>query len=394
MCRKVIVPFLIISMLSSIPCHARLGQKKDTTGVRSSGNQAVIKNVFVAKKPGKFYGWPANGGVWIWGDEILVGIHEGDFIDIDCSHSCGGKGRGVLARSLDGGENWSIEDPENFVGDEGQITTCPGGINFQHPDFAMRLNWTEFYISYDRGKTWQGPYKLPDFKIGQPLTARTDYLISGPSECMFFLSVRDENVHASERDRAFCARTTDGCKNFEFMSWIVSDNITVRSVMPSTVRISDNHLVSALRRRYDIDITESRKIPNCWIDVYESKDNGRTWGFLSMVANTGKSNGNPPSMVRLRDGRLVVTYGVRSVCSRYYYRPEPQGIFARISKDNGQTWGNEIVLRDDAMKWDLGYTRSVQRLDGKIVTIYYFNTKENTEEFIAATIWDPDAVRK
>jgi hypothetical protein len=42
------------------------------------------------------------------------------------------------------------------------------------------------------------------------------------------------------------------------------------------------------------------------------------------------------------------------------------------------------------MKWDLGYTRSVQRLDGKIVTMYYFNTRENPEEFIGATIWDPN----
>ena len=34
----------------------------------------------------------------------------------------------------------------------------------------------------------------------------------------------------------------------------------------------------------------------------------------------------------------------------------------------------------------------VQRPDGKLVTIYYFNTKEIPEQHIAATIWDPDAV--
>ena len=36
-----------------------------------------------------------------------------------------------------------------------------------------------------------------------------------------------------------------------------------------------------------------------------------------------------------------------------------------------------------------GYTRSVQRPDGKIVTIYYFPEQQFTERVIAATIWDP-----
>jgi hypothetical protein len=390
MCKKVIVLLIIVILLSPISLQAGTGKKKGTANVCSSNNQQGIKHVFVAKKPGKFYGWPANNGVWIWGDEILVGIYECDFIEKDCGHSVGGNGRSILSRSLDGGETWTIEDPDNFAGDGVKAVKCPGGINFTHPDFAMRVNWTEFYISYNRGKTWQGTYKLPDFKLDQSLTARTDYIVNGPSDCMFFLSVHDPKVHAAEKERAFCARTTDGGKTFEFISWMNTDSIQVRSVMPSTVRVSESHLISAMRRRYDLNITETRRMPKCWIDVYESKDNGRTWGFLNKIAETGRSNGNPPSMVRLRDGRLVVTYGVRSVCSKYYYRPEQEGIYARISKDNGQTWGEEIVLRDDPLKWDLGYTRSVQRLDGKIVTMYYFNTRENPEEFIGATIWDPN----
>ena len=51
-----------------------------------------------------------------------------------------------------------------------------------------------------------------------------------------------------------------------------------------------------------------------WIDVYESTDSGVSWNLLSKVADTddGKKNGNPPSMIRLKDSRLVVTYGYRS----------------------------------------------------------------------------------
>ncbi len=359
----------------------------------ANSTAAGIKHVIVCHEPGRFCGWPANNGIWVWANEILVGLHQGDYAAKDCSHSIDGNQKTLLARSLDGGETWTVEDPENFVGDGGQALPCPGNINFAHPDFAMRVNWTEFFVSYDRGKTWQGQYKLPDFEVGESLTARTDYLVNGPNDCLVFLSARQPKVEAALQDRAFCARTTDGGKTFNFLSWITDEPVTIRSVMPSTVRCSENHLVSALRRRLDVKISGPHKLRKCWIDTYESADNGQTWSFLSQVADTGSSNGNPPSLVRLRDGRLCVTYGYRGICSAYRYRTELQGIRARISNDDGKTWSYEICLRNDGRTWDIGYTRSVQRPDGKVVTIYYYTTEEIPEQHIAATIWDPDGVK-
>jgi len=37
----------------------------------------VIKNVVVYQEPGRFGGWPANNGIWAWGDEIVVGFMQG-----------------------------------------------------------------------------------------------------------------------------------------------------------------------------------------------------------------------------------------------------------------------------------------------------------------------------
>jgi hypothetical protein len=62
---------------------------------------------------------------------------------------------------------------------------------------------------------------------------------------------------------------------------------------------------------------------------------------------------------------------------------------AKLSSDNGATWGPEITLRDDAANWDFGYPRSVLRPDGKVVTVYYFTTRQRPEQHIAATIWAP-----
>ena len=119
-----------------------------------------------------------------------------------------------------------------------------------------------------------------------------------------------------------------------------------------------------------------------YYNVYETKDGGRSWQFLNKIAETdrGRRNGNPPSLVRLSDGTLCVAYGYRGV---------PYSIRARTSKDNGKTWSKEIIVRDDAVKWDMGYVRMVVRPDDKVVMVYYYATKEREEQHIECTIWDP-----
>ena len=77
-------------------------------------------------------------------------------------------------------------------------------------------------------------------------------------------------------------------------------------------------------------------------------------------ADTGE--GNPPHLLRLADGRLCLTYGVRA---------KPFGMFARLSSDAGATWSEPIVLRNDGGV-EISATASVQRADGRVVTIYYF----------------------
>ena len=367
------------------PASGEVAFHPETDVGRDSFLTAPAKNVFVFQEAGRFGGWPANNGVWSWGDEILVGFSLGYYKENKQGHSVDRDKprRNVLARTTDGGESWTLEDPDNFVGDGGNPVPCPGGINFAHPDFALRCGGQEFFVSYDRGKTWKGPYQMPDFG-GKDLTSRTDYIVNGPADCLFFLSAKEEKVEAGLRDRAFCARTIDGGKTFEFLGWM-THNVEVRSVMPATVRISKTELVSAMRRRHDARAVGRPGAGRNWIDVYQSTDDGKSWRFLSKVADTdtGKRNGNPPSMVRLKDGRLCVTYG---------YRGLPCGIRARLSGDNGKTWGPEIHLRDDGRTWDLGYTRTVQRSDGKLVTIYYYTTAKNPEQHIVATIWNPDLV--
>jgi hypothetical protein len=361
-------------------------------GAQAKEETETMTHVKVYHEPGRFGGWPANHGIWSWGNEILVGFSRGYYKDLGPERHNIDREKPeehLLARSLDGGETWTVENPaaKGFLIPQGkalhrtelpgvvipQPIDCSGGINFTHPDFAMTVRMSNidagisrFYYSYDRGRTWQGPFRLPDF--GTPgIAARTDYIVDGERECMLFLTAAKRN---RQEGRPLCARTRDGGATWDFVSWIGPEP-SGYAIMPASARLSATDLFVVIRRREN---------DRSWLSAYASHDNGRTWEQRpDPVADTGE--GNPASLIRLRDGRLCLTYG---------YRAAPYGIRATMSNDGGVTWGKEIALRDDGAGRDLGYPRSVQRPDGKVVTVYYFHDKvTGPERYIAATIWDP-----
>jgi hypothetical protein len=343
-----------------------------------------VKHVIVHREAGRFGGWPANHGAWSWGNEILVGFEIGYFQANERGHAIDRSkpAEHVLARSLDGGETWTIERPEGLRPPPGAVVAdvltsgggrplrdCPGGIDFTRPGFAFTARMTgihdgvsRFYYSYDKGKSWDGPFRLPDF--GQPGTAaRTDYLVNGKNDLFLFLTAAKSN---RKEGRVILVRTQDGGKTWKLVSYIGPEpEGDDYAIMPSSVRLSPRRILTTIRHR---------KFIAAWL----SEDNGETWRFLNQPAP--QTGGNPPSLVKLQDGRLALTYG---------YRLPPYGIRARLSADEGRTWSDEIILRQDAARWDLGYTRTVQRPDGKLVTVYYYNDAPEKEHYIAATIWDP-----
>jgi hypothetical protein len=358
--------------------------------VAASEPPRVVQQVKVYSEPGRFAGWPANHGIWSWGDEILVGFSRGfdkdngpDYhIDPDRPEDF------LLARSKDGGCSWSIEEPKpkgTLAGTRGmRHAAMPPGlaeerpsplrepIDFTHPDFAMAVHMehhqrgaSSFYCSDDRGARWRGPFGLPLF--GQKgVMGRTDYIVEGRHACLLFLTATKSD---GTEGRPFAARTSDGGLTWQFLAFIGPEPHGY-AVMPSTVRISVTELVTTVRQR---------DFPRRWIDAFVSRDDGRSWSFLSTPA-PDIGQGNPPSLVRLADGRLCLTYG---------YRAAPFAIHARLSSDQGKTWTEPIVLRGNGGSQDIGYPRSVVRPDGKVVTVYAFHDRAGPLRDIEATIWAP-----
>ncbi|WP_291986585.1 sialidase family protein [Luteitalea sp.] len=350
--------------------------------------QASVEHVTVWREAGRYGGWPANHGIWSWGDEILVGftagvLKTGDPMRHPIDRSAGEAH--ALARSLDGGRTWTREDPvvlqppprperRAVTGEPLRLPTVqalPGPLDFTAPGLALTFRTSHgatgawMFVSQDRGRRWAGPYQLPPLDT-PGFDPRTDYLVLGPRTLLVFLTAFKTN---GKEGRPLAIRTRDGGMTWERLGWIGPETDGFR-IMPATVSLGGDGLFTVIRRRDDT---------RHHLEGYRSRDGGATWTAAGLVAaDTGR--GNPASLLRLPDGRLCAVYG---------FRAAPFGMHAVFSGDEGATWSTPRPLREDAADWDLGYPRSVVRADGRVVSAYYFNDASGPERYIAATIWTP-----
>lgn len=352
-----------------------------------------IQHVTVRSEPGQFFGWPANGGIWSWGNEILVQYDHGTFQDKKVgSHDIDYDKPIVIdqSRSLDGGVTWTAEETDIINTEEGEdlesVPELEKPIDFSHPDLALKFEWAGLlYYSLDRGKNWEGPYRLP--KLGMvSMQLRTDYLIQDKDTCFVFWTMSDfESQRAENGDMVYLVRTTDGGLTWEIVSKVSrqvnpTDNYHDIAIMSSTERVDEKILVSCVR-----NLSAYPKVG--WISCHRSNDNGQNWKFISIPVGS-EAGTTPPALVNLGGDTLALAYGFRKPLAG------PTSIRAKISHNQGFDWGEEIILREGGGDEDIGYTQSIVRPDGKIVTIYYWNEHEKEERKIEATIWDPRSISK
>ena len=349
-----------------------------------------MEHSVVCFNPEKFSAWPANGGIWSWGNEILVSYNRGGFNPEATGHRITKDGHeAVFARSLDGGMSWRECDFDGSIYSRELKPVPKGGFDFEHEGFVMRvgrpavtIKTDSFIVSYDRGESWDGPFAFPEF--AHPLTSRTSYLIEGNKKMRAFMSYSLPRVadHTAYTDRAFVALTEDGGETWQFVGDITDD--IPRSVMPIAVRLDDGTLVASMRRRMK---GENDGVDDTWIEVRRSDDDGKTWHMPVRAADTynkanpSNRNGNPPALCRLADGTLVLAYGRRE--------PNCPTVRYCISTDGGKTFTKDSVLRSDPMTEDMGYPRIVALPDGKCVAVYYIATEERPVQHIEATVFDP-----
>ena len=106
----------------------------------------------------------------------------------------------------------------------------------------------------------------------------------------------------------------------------------------------------------------------------ESTDGGKTWSMPHSIGVWGL----PSHLLKLSDGRLLMTYG---------HRRAPFGNQARISTDNGKSWSEAMMISTDGKGGDLGYPSTVELANHSLLTVWYESMKDHDKAVLRQARW-------
>lgn len=300
----------------------------------------------------------------------------------------------VMVRSRNG-ENWTKEpgliyahpfggsqDPCLLQLRNGIILCASYGWAFLRPDGVANLKKPYFkagdaiflggYLvrSADGGKTWQGPVYPPHIApeinfnaLGDPLPAyNRGALVEGKSGRIYW-TVAATDSETPHKTSVHLLVSDDKGINWNYSCQVAVDkNVAFNET--SVYETPKGDLLAFLR-------TSNLDDQAC---IARSTDGGKTFQRWEKMG----FQGHPLNVLRLRDNRMLLTYG---------YRHKPYGIRARIlnAECTDFTTAPEIVLREDGGNTDIGYTWPVQLDKKRVLVVYYFN-KENGTRQIAGSI--------
>jgi len=361
----------------------------------------------------EFCGWPFICGFWTTsqGHRIVA------FQRKDCAYTVPGDvnhdevakvGPKIVAlRSQDNGRHWDhaglqvlfdlAADPKAIAAVGPPDYSREPRPDFTNPDVLVASGSTPDYfrphsrswirVSVDGGRSWRPPILASN--VGFPsLSGHASAVVRPDGVSLVFMTVvsadgwkRSPVVYASVDDGAywtFLSRMTphvdDGAAESDRSVGLRFG--AHRYFYPRGIVLPDGVILASVRCQRDPTSV-------LWTEIFRSDDGGRTWGFISRVNDWGA----PGDLVRMRDGRIVCVYG---------YRHPPFGVRARVSEDDGRTWGRELILRDDGGSWDLGYPRIAEHSPGKVTAVYYMNCRDDPIQMnggvrhIAQTIFTPE----
>jgi len=230
------------------------------------------------------------------------------------------------------------------LGHDGTLIVLASGWGQKEGTFRDRIVPCWACLSQDGGRSWERTDTV------EPPAGR-DYVIPfGDVVCLpdGVLAVSCYALDAVQKvSNSYLLLSRDGGR-----SW--------GEAMP--IGTGDHNETALLRLREGRMLAACRTQADGHLDLFLSEDEGATWQYKGMVALAGQI---PSHLCRLADGRVLLVFGIRN--------EGLHGVGARLSSDEGETWGRPLLLAEFGGAPDCGYPASVQLEDGTIVTAYYAN---------------------
>lgn len=341
------------------------------TGARAADGARVLDTTVISPPSEMYHGWPtvarlANGHLWV----TWSGGRE--------AHVCP-FGQVCAMHSTDEGRTWTwprvlldgpIDDRDSGIMETERRTLLVTTFTslayeaslkkqLENPtwDPARLVRWKGVHerLSAEKRAAELGEFVIRSTDGGVSWSERIPTLVNSPHGPIQLrngpLLYAGKQLWTKEKKIGVSVSDDDG------KSWRWLSEISPRSG-DDVAQYHELHAVEAVDGRIVAHIRNHNPRNHYETLQTESEDGGKTWSEPRSIGVWGF----PSHLVRLRDGRLLMTYG---------HRRRPFGILARISETNGREWSEALTLSSDGFSGDLGYPSTVQLQDGSLLTVWY-----------------------
>ena len=340
----------------------------------------------VSLRPNHYHGWPTlarrrNGQLLL----VCSGGRE--------SHVCP-FGQVELMRSDDDGKTWTfprvlldlaIDDRDVGILETAKDTllaTTFSSLAYEYRfnngninkwDVARQARWRGAHnrISTAERKAQLGTWMLRSTDGGVTWSTPYDSIVNSPHGPIQLADGRQlyagKDLWKSGQWIGVCESTDDG------RSWKKLAQIPTRAGDDPS-EYHELHAVEATNGTIVVQIRNNNPANRSETLQTESPDGGKTWSVPHSIGVWGL----PSHLLRMRDGRLLMSYG---------YRRKPFGNQARISTDHGKTWSEPITVSGDGANGDLGYPSTVELQDGTLLTAWYEQMSSRPRAVLRLAKW-------